>query len=98
MTVTALMQRFLKGRKRGLAGALAEFGLRYNMRTILRSAYRAGQIGTVYDIGAHKGRWSRHMQRLMPNARFVLFEANPQHRAELLATEMQHYIAVLGKG
>lgn len=71
--------------------------LRGGTEKILKEAYGTGRIRTVYDIGAHKGRWAKQMQRLMPGARLILFEANPQHKADLVETGFEHYIGVLGR-
>ncbi len=46
----------------------------------VRGLVEAGlQIDRVYDIGAHKGIWSRHMKRVLRDSEFVLFEANKDH-------------------
>jgi FkbM family methyltransferase len=79
--------------KRVRAGA----ALRGVTENILKEAYGRGRIRTVYDIGAHKGRWARQIQRLMPGARLILFEANPLHKADLAETGFEHYIGVLGQ-
>jgi len=71
--------------------------LRNELISLLSRAYREGHILTVYDVGAHKGRWAEHMQRVMPDARFILFEANPRHKEELAATGFEHYIGVLSR-
>lgn len=36
-------------------------------------------IDCVYDIGANKGNWTNEYSKLLPNATFVCFEANPNH-------------------
>ncbi|MBK8020938.1 MAG: FkbM family methyltransferase [Chloroflexi bacterium] len=41
------------------------------------------QVGTVIDVGASNGSWSRIAQRYYPNAGYLLIEANPVHQAEL---------------
>jgi len=71
--------------------------LRAELMSLLGRAYRDGHIAVVYDIGAHKGRWARQMQRLMPGARLILFEANPAHKADLIETGFEHYIGVLSQ-
>ena len=72
-----------------------DIALKVALNRILAEAYSAGRIKTVFDIGAHKGRWSLEMRNLMPHARFILFEANPQHEANLAATNFQYYISAL---
>ncbi len=64
-------------------------------RRVLDAAYRRGEIQTVFDIGANKGEWSQERQQHFPNARFVLFEANPLHRPELEASGLEFYISAL---
>lgn len=44
---------------------------------------RAFQPEVVYDIGAYKGDCTRRMRTIFPEARYCLFEANEEHRAEL---------------
>jgi FkbM family methyltransferase len=53
------------------------------------------QIDTVYDIGAHRGRWTESVRPTLPGARFVLFEANDVHALELAATGEPYFIATL---
>ena len=72
-----------------------DIALKVALNRVLAEAYAAGRIKTIYDIGAHKGRWSLEMRDLMPQARFILFEANPRHEADLAATDLQYYISVL---
>jgi FkbM family methyltransferase len=50
----------------------------------------------VYDIGAYRGGWTRLAGEVFPPARFVLFEANRDHAAELAASGCRHVIAALG--
>lgn len=71
--------------------------LRGETESIIRKAYCAGRIRTVYDVGAHKGRWAGQMQQLMPQARFILFEANSGHEQDLITTGFEYYIGVLSK-
>jgi FkbM family methyltransferase len=40
-------------------------------------------IGTVYDIGAHCGDWTRSIRPALPDATFVLFEGNRTHEEAL---------------
>lgn len=50
----------------------------------------------IYDIGAYRGGWARAAAEVFPDARFVLFEANADHAAELAASGHRHVIAALG--
>jgi FkbM family methyltransferase len=49
---------------------------------------------TIYDIGAYRGGWTRLAGEVFPDARFVLFEANADHAAEL--AQYRHVIVALG--
>ncbi len=49
------------------------------------------KINTVYDIGAHHGMWSKHIQEsALPQSKFYLFEANPEYDAILKATNFPY--------
>jgi FkbM family methyltransferase len=61
--------------------------------TRLREAGR--HIHTVYDIGAHQGTWTTAVRASLPEAQFVLFEANATHRHELERTGVRFFIATL---
>ncbi len=50
----------------------------------------------VYDIGAHRGGWTRLAAEVFPDAQFVLFEANRDHAGALAASGRRHVIAALG--
>jgi FkbM family methyltransferase len=52
-------------------------------------------VSTVYDIGAHKGKWSESMQKDFPAADFYLFEANPEHESELAEKGFPYHIGLL---
>src|SRR5260221_7468161 len=41
------------------------------------------KLGTVIDIGASDGRWTREVLPLFPAARFLCVEAQPAHEAKL---------------
>lgn len=51
--------------------------LKYDFRARIQKLGQQGRIKTVFDIGAHHGNWSRGLKKLLPNASFFLFEANP---------------------
>ena len=62
----------------------------------LTSLVRGGKrIQTVYDIGAHRGEWTRAVRRVLPEAEFVLFEGNPRHAETLRSLTRRVVIAVL---
>lgn len=52
-------------------------------RVIARALKLAGPIGTVIDVGAAVGNWSIDLQKQLPAAQFLLFEAAPFHAAAL---------------
>lgn len=58
------------------------------LHDFLRHVQGAGlQINTVYDIGAWDGNWSRMTKaNAIPNANFILFEANPAYKDNLSGT------------
>ena len=53
------------------------------------------KINTVYDIGAHKGRWTKQHAGLFPDASFYLFEANKEHAEKLKSRGHRTFIGVL---
>jgi FkbM family methyltransferase len=50
---------------------------------LARIAARGTKIRTVVDVGASDGRWSLQAERMWPDARFHLVEANPVHETSL---------------
>jgi FkbM family methyltransferase len=58
------------------------------LHEFLRQVQSAGlAINTVYDVGAWDGNWSRITKsNAIPNANFVLFEANPVYKEGLEST------------
>ena len=71
--------------------------LKYQFRSRLSQLYRSGTISTVYDIGAHHGKWSLGMKKLMPKASFQLFEANPVCETFLKKTGLPYHRIALSK-
>ena len=71
--------------------------LKYQFRYRLLQLYRSGNISTVYDIGAHHGKWSLGMKKLMPKASFQLFEANPVCETFLKQTGLPYHRIALSK-
>jgi FkbM family methyltransferase len=62
---------------------------------LTRLQRRGVSIEVVYDIGAHRGDWTRSMKSCLPSARFFLFEANEAHAEALRQTGHQYFFAVL---
>jgi FkbM family methyltransferase len=52
-------------------------------------------LNVIYDIGAHKGRWTKWHQKILKNKKFVLFEANEIHRKKLEKICCDFFIQVL---
>ena len=52
-------------------------------------------IDVIYDIGAHKGRWTKWHKKILKNKRFILFEANETHRKKLEKISSDVFIQVL---
>lgn len=50
----------------------------------------------IHDVGACRGGWTRLAAEVFPDARFVLFEANADHAAELKCGGHTYFIAALG--
>ncbi|PHX63353.1 MAG: hypothetical protein CK551_06460 [Planctomycetaceae bacterium] len=71
--------------------------LKYQFRSRLSQLYRSGNISTVYDIGAHHGKWSLGIKKLMPKASFQLFEANPVCETFLEKTGLPYHRIALSK-
>ena len=67
-----------------------------NYHSVLKNLISRGlQINVVYDIGAHKGRWTKQHASLLPNANFFLFEANKEHAEKLKSRGYRTFIGVL---
>jgi len=60
-----------------------------------RLTARGLELNTVYDIGAHKGEWTRATRKTLKRAKFILFEGNSQHIASLRAVGSPYFIALL---
>lgn len=65
------------------------------LRIALTRLRRKVGIETVYDIGAHQGHWTEVVRQTLPNARFILFEANEAHASALATTGERYFIALL---
>ena len=67
-----------------------------NYHSVLKNLVSHGlKINTVYDIGAHKGRWTKQHAGLFPNASFYMFEANEEHVEKLKSRGHRTFIGVL---
>jgi FkbM family methyltransferase len=53
--------------------------------TLARLARHRLPVGTVVDVGASDGRWSRLVRPTFPGARYLLLDANPVHEPALRA-------------
>jgi FkbM family methyltransferase len=80
-------------RLQALVGDLAD---QHRLPAALLRAMRAtGPLDTVYDIGAHRGAWTKAVRQVLPDADFVLFEANPAHAGDLADTGEPYFIETL---
>lgn len=55
-----------------------------------RIAQRGLQVSTVIDVGASDGRWSAQVMGYVPDAAYVLVEANQNHRPALASFCVSH--------
>jgi FkbM family methyltransferase len=57
-----------------------------DVRLTLGNLRRSGFIpSTIMDVGAYDASWSRSVARIWPDARFILFEPNPDMKRHCLA-------------
>jgi FkbM family methyltransferase len=69
---------------------LIQQSLSTSSAAVLERAVRlAGQVGTVIDVGASDGRWSRELMTLLPDQRYLLVEAQERHRPALRQFERE---------
>jgi FkbM family methyltransferase len=69
---------------------------RVSYHSLLKDLVAEGiQIETVYDIGAHKGRWTKEHISIFPTANFIMFEANQEHAEKLKSRGHRTFIGVL---
>ena len=67
--------------------------LTYNLLNIISKGFN---IQNVYDVGAHKGLWSKSLKgSLLKNSNFFLFEANLSHEKDLISTGYPYFINLL---
>ena len=50
------------------------------------------KIKTIYDIGAHKGEWTKKYSKVFPNANFYMFEGSPSIKKPNLSYEWFNYV------
>ena len=69
--------------------------LTYNLLNIISKGFN---IQNVYDVGAHKGLWSKSLKdHCLKNSNFFLFEANLSHEKELISTGYPYFINLLSE-
>jgi FkbM family methyltransferase len=56
-----------------------------NMKSVIESISKKHQIGTIIDVGASNGVWSRAALDYFPHPQYLLLEAQPAHRESLTA-------------
>lgn len=57
---------------------------RMNYHHLLHSLIAKGiDISVIFDIGAHKGRWTKEHKKIFKKSDFYLFEANEEHLKKL---------------
>lgn len=81
MSLTTKLSKFLERRR---YAAL--------MQRIINSGLK---IDVIFDIGANKGRWTRQHKRLIPNAKFFMFEANSTHEERLKKIGQRYFLGIL---
>ncbi len=83
-----LLKRYLHGIVNSLGYEIVHSSLSVNPRNALKVAIRNNPgIQTVIDIGASDGRWSSVVEKIIPKANFLLFEAAPFHFSALKELE-----------
>ena len=79
-----------------IKNSLLKYLEKINYHSTLRDLFSRGRnINVVYDIGAHKGRWTKQHTSLLPTAKFYLFEANKEHAEKLMSRGHKIFIGVL---
>jgi FkbM family methyltransferase len=67
--------------------------LTYNLLNIISKGFN---IKNVYDVGAHKGLWSKSLKdHCLKNSNFFLFEANLDHEKDLREIGSPYFINLL---
>ncbi len=57
---------------------------------LFRCKQRGLPVNTVIDVGASDGRWSRNTMRYLPDAEYLLVEAQPGHEENLMKFKAQN--------
>ena len=52
-------------------------------------------INVVYDIGANQGKWTSRYEKIMPNAKFFMFEANQRRKKPAAVNKHTWFNSVL---
>lgn len=74
--------------KKHLEAREYEYLLKYLIKNCLK-------INVVYDVGAHKGRWTKWNKKILNKSEFILFEANEIHAKKLEKLKSRFFIQVL---
>jgi FkbM family methyltransferase len=94
-----MLERWIGTALEHLPGLEQSVGRQVDSRRLhiaLRRLQRRGvTIEVVFDIGAHRGDWTRSVRDSLPQARFFLFEANEAHAEALRQTGHTYVVAVL---
>ena len=65
---------------------------------IIELSEKGIEFNCVYDIGAHRGIWTRNYSKMLPGAQFHLFEANPNRKEPIhLSQKHKWHNVVLSK-
>lgn len=72
----------------------------YRMKNNLQSVIEVFEtnnhsIDTVFDVGAHTGKWTEEYVEILPRATFYLFEANPKRTRPLSLSENHKWYNVV---
>jgi len=69
-----------------------------NLQGFLKYLQKAGiDFENVYDVGAHKGDWTKSISKTLANAQFFLFEPNQIHNDSLNSTGFPIFNYLLGQ-
>ena len=78
--------RLLLGRLASFCGIARDH--HSQMAALRRSLYRDGSPGSIIDIGASNGCWSKMAHKVFPKAHLLLIEAQEEHRSSL-----EHFVS-----
>jgi FkbM family methyltransferase len=72
------------------------YSMKNRLGKFLKNSQLSDKINYVYDIGAYKGEWSNFYKKTsLTNSKFILFEANNEHKNELEKKGFQYFTVVL---